>query len=156
MLRNCIVLCRVYNSLQCFLLQYNLVNSVQWTAVLNTNTYWATATWHTALEQSVLEHSQSTTVHYTSLDYTALCFRSIVAVHSFRLYLCSVKYIVHCTTQHCTAQFTIILPYTAHFTTPVTMLYTSTCPSLHYWVPPAMDWTTTLNASSEQQAAGPL
>ena len=29
--------------------------------------------------------------------YTALCFRSIVALHSFRLKLCNIKYIVRCT-----------------------------------------------------------
>ena len=42
--------------------------------------------------------------------YTALCFRSIVALHSFRLKLCSVKYIVHCTAPllQCTKQYAIL------------------------------------------------
>ena len=44
-------------------------------------------------------HNQLTkklnTAHSTL--HTTLCFRSIVALHSFRLKLYSVKYIVHCT-----------------------------------------------------------
>ena len=39
---------------------------------------------------------QCGTVHYSAVQCSSLCFRSIVALHSFRLKLCSVKYIVQC------------------------------------------------------------
>ena len=54
---------------------------------------------HYILQHTIRRSTINTAVDYTrSKLYTALCFRSFVALHSFRLKLCGVKYIVHCST----------------------------------------------------------
>ena len=57
----------------------------------------AVDTFHSVIQWSQLWKNLSILGYRTLTQHTALCFRSIVALHSFRLRLCSVKCIVHCT-----------------------------------------------------------
>ena len=73
-------------------------------------------------------------IHFTALHFTLLCFtlhyvfRSIGALHSFRLKLCRVKYIVHCcSTVHCTALYCTALHCTALYSTALHTVLPSYC-----------------------------